>query len=283
MSGKSYVIIDGELILEDSSTQLNFNGRSVKYGDGFFETIHYHHSKALFLHLHAQRMIKTAKLLKFDFPAHWMPTFFDDQIQKLAAANHVNNGRINIVFTRDTEGFYLPLDKKFRYQISLTPAADKEEVYILNETGLKLGEYRELIKTSNYLSSLKTNNGLIYVMAALYAKANQLDECLIFNDVGRVAEAVSSNIILVKNDTLITPPFSEYGIDGVMKKVLFQKASAYGYKVEEYPIYPEDLYSCDEVWLTNVMKGIQWVGDYRGKSFGNSVATNIISLLNNSL
>lgn len=283
MADRSYVIIDGELVLKDSSTQLDFNGRAVKYGDGFFETIHYNRSKALFLHLHTQRMIKTAKLLKFDFPAHWMPTFFEDQIKKLAAANHINNGRINIVFTRETEGFYLPLDKKFRYQINIEPGNEKSDVYALNEEGLKLGEYRELIKTSNYLSSLKTNNGLIYVMAALYAKANQLDECLIFNELGRVAEAISSNILLVKNETIITPPFSEYGIDGVMKKVVFQKAAAYGYQVEEYPIYPEDLFSAEEVWLTNVMKGVQWVSDYRGKTYGNAVATNIISLLNNSL
>jgi len=283
MASKTYVIVDGELLLEEEVKQLSFNGRSVKYGDGFFETIRFQKSKALYLHLHTQRMIKTAKLLKFDFPAHWMLTFFEDQIKKLAVANHLTNGRVNIVFSRETEGYYLPKDKKFRYQISISPIEEKEQIYSLKENGLKLGEYRELIKTSNYLSSLKTNNGLIYVMASMFAKANQLDECLIFNEAGRVAEAISSNIILLKNDALITPPFSEYGIDGVMKKVIFQKASAYGYKVEEYPIFPEDLFSADEVWLTNVVNGISWVAEYRGKNYGHSVATNIISLLNNSL
>jgi branched-chain amino acid aminotransferase len=274
-----YIILDGELVEKQSALTPIFESRSGKYGDGFFETIHFFDSKLLYFHLHHQRLTKTARLLKFDLPEHWNETFFEDKIAQLARANNVEFGRVSIQFRRDTEGYYLPLDKRFRFHISIEKQQNRDAVYELNEKGLVLGEYRELTKTSNFTSGLKTCNALIYVLASMHAKIHQFDECLIFNEEGRVAEGVSSNIIIVKQDTIVTPPFSEYGIDGVMKKVIMQKAAAYGYKTEEYAIYAEDLFSSDEVWFCNVMQGLRWVGEYRGKVFQNAVAKNLSSIL----
>lgn len=279
MSKGKYVILDGEIAELEKTLYPLFQERSGKYGDGFFETIHFFDNKPLYFHLHFQRLAKTARLLKFDLPAHWDEAFFETQIGKLASANKVEFGRVSIQFRRDTEGHYLPLDKRFRFHISIEKGLKRDWVYQLNEQGLALGEYRELTKTSNFTSGLKTSNALIYVLASIHAKIHQFDECLIFNDEGRVAEGIKSNIIIVKQDTLVTPPFSEYGIDGVMKKVIMQKAVAYGYKTEEYPIYAEDLFSSEEVWFCNVMQGLRWVGEYRGKVFQNAVAKNLSSIL----
>jgi len=273
-----YVILDGE-ILKHTDTQIPiYSQRAAKYGDAFFETIKLQNSKALYLHLHFERAKKTATLLKFDFPESWNVNYFESLIQKICQANKISNGKINLLFSRDTEGLYLPSNKSFRYFMSLESL--DEELYVLNEKGLNIGEYRELIKNSNFTSTLKTSNALIYVLAAIYAKHHQFDECLIFNEAGRVAECISSNIMLVIKDKIVTPPFSEYGLDGVMKKVIIQKAEAYGYLTEQYPIYAEDLFAADEVWCTNVMKGLQWVGEYRGKTYQNAIAKNVVALLN---
>ena len=275
----NYVIKNGE-ILEADQVSTSYFGRSNKYGDGFFETIYLFNGNILYWHLHYQRLSKTAKLLQYDLPAAWDSPFFEQQIVKLASANNIITGRVTIHFNRDVEGYYLPTGSGFHYLIQIVPQQNEGLPYQLNEEGLVLGEYRELIKTSNYTSTLKTSNALIYVLAAIDAKKHKWDESLIFNEYGRVAECVSSNIVLCFDDKLVAPSFGEYGIDGVMRHVLFQKAEAYGYRTELYPIYPEDLFSAQEVWLTNVMKGITWVKEYKGKQYSNDKASQLLGLLN---
>lgn len=274
-----YVIKNGELVLEDDAKTSYFS-RAVKYGDGFFETIFLFNGKPLYWHLHAQRLLKTSKLLQFNFPKDWNESYFLEMILKVAKANKISTGRVTIVFSRDVEGYYLPTGKGFHYLIQVKKLDLVDNPYQLNEKGIVLGEYRELVKNSNFTSTLKCNNALIYVLASLYASKNGYDETLIFNEQARVSECISSNIILYTNGKLITPPFNEYGVDGIMKTVLLQKASAYGYKVDQYPIHPEDLFSAQEIWLTNVMSGLRWVKEYRGKHYSNDSALQMIGLLN---
>jgi branched-chain amino acid aminotransferase len=274
-----YAIKNGE-IHEESSLKTSYFSRSVKYGDGFFETIYLFNGKILYWHLHAERLAKTAKLLHFNLPQDWDANYFSEMILKLAKSNDISSGRVTIVFTRDVEGYYLPTGNGFHYVIQVSKMNKKDKPYELNSEGLKLGEYRELIKNSNYTSTLKCNNAMIYVMASLFASKQGFDETLIFNENGRVSECISSNIILLKNGSLVTPPFNEYAIDGIMKKVVLQKAEAYGYKVDQYPIHSEDLFSAQEVWLTNVIKGLQWVKEYRGKVFEDNSAKQMVSLIN---
>jgi len=275
---QQYVILDGEIVKYTDTQIPIYSQRAAKYGDSFFETIKLQNGQPLYLHLHFERAKKTATLLKFDFPDNWTVNYFETLINKLCQANKISNGKVNLLFSRDTEGLYLPLNKGFRYFMSVE--SSQEELYVLNEKGLQIGEYRELTKNNNFTSTLKTSNALIYVLAAIYAKHHRFDECLIFNEAGRVSEFISSNIMLVIKDKIITPPFSEYGLDGVMKKVILQKADAYGYPTEQYPIHSEDLFSADEVWCTNVIKGLQWVGEYRGKTYQNALAKNVVALLN---
>lgn len=277
MSG--YIIANGDLV-QESDIHASYFGRAVKYGDGFFETIYLHETKLLYFHLHFERLSKTARLLQFSLPDSWNIEFFEKQIRKLASANKIKSGRVNIVFSRDVEGKYYPNGKGFYYFMKIESKENNGLAYNFSNEGLNLGEYRELVKNSNFTSTLKTNSALIYVLASLYSHKHKFDECLIFNEFGRVAECISSNIILIKKDKLISPPFSEYGLDGVMKKVIFQKADAYGYETSQYPIFAEDLFAADEIWLSNVMNGLRWVQNYRGKSYQSSLAQQMIALLN---
>ncbi len=275
-----YIIFNGDLKLHDEFTSPIYSSRAAKYGDSFFETIKLFKGLPLNFYLHFQRIVKTAKLLKYDLPEMWDESFFEALIAKMLRANEVEYGKINIIFSRDTNGLYMPNDKVFNLFMSVMEEKHSLQAYTLNEIGLKLGEYRELIKNSNFTSTLKTGNALTYVLAAIYAKNNKYDECLLFNENGRVAECISSNIILIKNEALISPPIAEYGLDGVMKKVVFQKAEAYGYITQHYPIFAEDLFNASEIILTNSVQGIQWVGNYRGKSYLCPIAKNLLSILN---
>ena len=81
-------------------------------------------------------------------------------------------------------------------------------------------------KPAMHFSHIKTNNYLPYLMGALWAKENKLDDAVILNNYNRVADATIANIFLVKNSIITTPSLSEGCVDGVMRKYLlhsFQK------------------------------------------------------------
>ncbi|MGZ4059383.1 MAG: aminotransferase class IV, partial [Bacteroidia bacterium] len=72
------------------------------------------------------------------------------------------------------------------------------------------------------LSSIKSANSAIYVMAGINKIQQKLDECLLLNDKHHIIEAISSNIFAVKNGVLYTPPVSDGCVDGVMRKKLLR-------------------------------------------------------------
>jgi branched-chain amino acid aminotransferase len=117
-------------------------------------------------------------------------------------------------------------------------------------------------------------------MAGLHAAENNWDDCVIINDSGRIAETVSSNIFTVNGEFINTPPLSEYCVDGVMRKVVMQLAGAYGYSVQENPITAISLGAADEIFVSNAVKGIQWVGEYGGKSYKNATSKKLSDMLN---
>lgn len=179
--------------------------------------------------------------------------------------------RIRLTIFRDSEGLYTPNDSN----VCLVTEINAETgigPYQWQEEGLNIGTYKELVKNSNYTSTLKTCSALIYTLAGLYAKEHGLDDVVIFNEYGRPCESVSSNIFVVKGEFLLTPPISEYCIDGVMRKVIMQLADAYGYSLQERPISEIDLSASEEIFTTSATRGISWVADYQGKKLKNTVS-----------
>ena len=86
---------------------------------------------------------------------------------------------------------------------------------------------------------------------------------------------------MVLNGKLITPPLSEGCLNGVMRKQILNLASKVeGLQVEEREISPFDLQKADELFISNVIKGIQPISKYRKKEFGTILVTKLVALLN---
>ena len=65
-----------------------------------------------------------------------------------------------------------------------------------------------------------------------------------------------------------------------MRRVVMQLAGAYGYSVQENPITAISLSAADEIFISNAVKGIQWVSEYGGKSYKNATAKKLADMLN---
>jgi branched-chain amino acid aminotransferase len=136
------------------------------------------------------------------------------------------------------------------------------------ETGLVLGVFPKGRKSCDGFSHLKSNNYLLYSMAAKYAQSHGWDDCLVLNSQERIADSSIANLFYVKGETLYTPPLSEGCVAGVMRRWLIGALPAAGLKVVEKPVAPEDLIMAEEVFLSNAVRGVRWVGNFAGNIYG---------------
>jgi branched-chain amino acid aminotransferase len=101
------------------------------------------------------------------------------------------------------------------------------------------------------------------------------------NNQKHVVEALNANLFLVKGNVIKTPPLSDGCIKGVMRKQIIDIIKLLpDFTIEESSISPFELQQADELFLTNVIMGIQPITKYRKKEYGNSVAKDLLGKLN---
>jgi len=161
-----------------------------------------------------------------------------------------------------------------RVRLSINRCDDKPEyiiesssldpkTYQWNEAGLSIGIFEDARKSCDAFANLKSANRLPYVMAGLYAIENSLDDCLLLNTEGNIADSTISNLFLIRDDMIITPSLDEGCVAGVMRRYLISKLQAASYQLQERSCSIKDLFKADEVFLTNAIRGIQWVRSYK--------------------
>lgn len=272
-----YTFYNGRRV-DPEAPVLSANSRSYRYGDGFFESMRLIHGRLHYASRHIERIEKSILLLHFSQPVGVVLGDFETWIENQCAGLEVKHARIRCTFFREGQGFYLPENCETHNILEIIPT--DVVGYPLNAVGLVLGNFKELTKNSNYLSVLKTTSSLIYVMAGIHAREKSYDELVLYNEMGRVCEGISANIFGVTGEFIITPPISEFCIDGVMRRAVIELAQEYGYVVIERPLGEVELSSCREIFFTNASRGIQWVGDYMGKRLTNTTSRVLSERLN---
>lgn len=272
---------------------INFNGkiapadkplftahnRSFRYGDALFETIRVINGTPQFIEKHIERLKIGMKFLKMDISSEYTPDYFNQLIIELSKNNNIQkDARVRLSVFRNNGGYYTPLTNEVSFLIEIEN--NTEMGYVLNKDGYKIDVFQELTKNLNSLSFIKSANGLVYVLAGIYKKQHDLDECIILNNQGNVAEAISSNIFTVKNGVLYTPPLSEACVNGIMRQQIINIAKENRIAVYENPIALNVLLNSDELFLTNAINGIRWVGQYKEKQYSNTTSVLLVEKLN---
>jgi branched-chain amino acid aminotransferase len=104
--------------------------------------------------------------------------------------------------------------------------------------------------------AMKASNLLNNALAAREAYAKGAFEAILLNTRGEVAEAAGSNVFMVKDGHVLTPPLSCGILEGITRAITLELAAATGVPVEESLLYPEDLRTADEMFLTSSLKEI---------------------------
>lgn len=272
-------IIHNEQEKPDSIPYLNSSNRAFKFGDGVFESIRVIDGKAINIGSHVKRLLSGMQALEIEIPANFCTEFFQKQLQFLIAKNNITaGGRARLSVYRESGGNYLPLSNKAGFILEVHHHDTNK--FTLNEKPLRIDVYDEIKKPFNKISAFKTSSSLLYIMATLFAQKENLDDVLLINDKGNIIEASASNVFIVSNGVLYTPPIQEGCVGGIMRMFLINTAIANGIKVYECNLTPQNFLAADEILLTNAIKGIQWVGSYRSKRYFNDVAKKLTHLVN---
>ena len=269
---------NGTIISEDA-TVLTKN-RAFLYGDAVFETVKIINNKILFLEDHYFRLMSAMRVVRMEIPMNFTMEFLEEQILSTVENNQViDSARARITVYRNDGGYYLPQNNTVSYLIHAVGLENK--VYTIENKRYEVDLYKDFYITKQLLSSVKTTNKIINITGSIYANENGLDNCLLLNDSKNVVEALQGNIFMLQGNKLITPPISEGCLNGVMRRQILGLAKKIeNIEVVEGVISPFDLQKADELFITNVIKGIQPITQYRKKEFSTNMAEKLGVKLN---
>jgi branched-chain amino acid aminotransferase len=266
-----------------SEVFLPHNNRAFLYGDGVFETVKILNGKILFSEDHYFRLMAAMRIVRMEIPMNFTLEYFESQILMLADAEGFSeSARARITVYRNDGGFYLPLDRTVTFIITVSSLENR--LYEIVKGQYEVDLYKDFYISAQLLSTIKTTNKMINITGSIYASENDLDNCLLLNDSKNVVEALQGNLFMLTGNKLVTPPISEGCLNGIMRKqVLVLAKSTENIEVAEEAISPFDLQKGDELFITNVIKGIQPVTKYRKKDYKSELANELLKKLNDSI
>lgn len=274
------VNINGELV-EKENAVIAMGNRGLAYGDAVFETIRVINSKIIFWEDHYFRLMASMRIMRMEIPSSFSPEFLEEEILELIKQNDLEATPVRIRFTvyRQEGGFYTPETLNIDYIIETSVL--KDPFYLLDTGTYEIELFKDHYINSGLLSTIKTNNKAVNVLGSIYAKENDYSNCLLLNENKMVVEALNGNVFLVKDNVIKTPPLTEGALNGIIRKQLLSIIKTMDqYTLEEAAISPFELQKADELFITNVIVGIQPVSRYRKKVYGGEVAKDLLSKLN---
>jgi branched-chain amino acid aminotransferase len=261
----------------------DFDNRAFAFGDGLFETIRMVRGKAAFWEDHYFRLMAGMRILRMEIPMDFTPEYFESMFAELLNANGLDqaSARMRLTVYRKTGGRTTPTQRGVDWV--LTMERIPEEMYTLNAQGLTIDLYKDHFKPRGLLSNYKTLQCLPYVLGGIFAAENQLDDVLLLNDEKMVCEATTSNVFVCMGEELITPPLESGCVRGIVRKQILKNAASIGLTAVERNLTSFELLKADEVWLTNAIAGIKWVGRYRTSNYAHTKAQAMVQVLNQAV
>ena len=267
-------------LIVSSSDNLLQNNRAFLYGDGVFETLKIVDNKILFLEDHYFRLMSAMRIVRMEIPMNFTMEYLEEQILLTVNENNFTaSARARITIYRNSGGNYLPEINSISFLIAVSHL--ENQLYIIDKQIYEVDLYKDFYVAKQLLSTLKTTNKIINITGSIFAHENGLDNCLLINESKNVVEALQGNLFMLIGSKLITPPVSEGCLNGIMRKQILDLAKKMdNVEVVEEPISPFDLQKADELFITNVIKGIQPITKYRKKEYATVFANEVLKKLN---
>lgn len=226
---------------------LDITNRGFLYGDGLFETIMFKDGKIKFLERHLDRLHRGMKALGMIPNKDINFTNIENQVPQLVKVNNISHhARVKLQVWRKSGGLFTPLNNETDYLIivqeQLSGSAIKLEADISQEVKINYSQF----------SRFKTCNMLPYILAGLEKEKRKIDELIILNGHGFVAECSAANIFWVKDGTYFTPSLESGCIEGIKRAVILEELNRRNIQYKEILEGPDSLYNADFAFASNV-------------------------------
>lgn len=247
---------------------------AMRYGVGLFETMLVRNGTVQLADYHMERLVSGMVTLGFPPPALFTPDYLlGEALRTVRKCGWQALCRVRLQVYWGAGGIAGPESNKPYYQIDCYGLEAHQTE--LNEHGLVVGLASGIAKSADTLSNLKSCNALVYAMASKQAHLHKWNDALICNTAGHIIESTIANIFWVEGDKIFTPPLTEGCVAGVMRRHLLQLVP----DIAEMPLTSERLLMADEVFVTNAIRGVRWIGAIEDKKYGSAYARKVAALL----
>jgi len=276
---KEFINFNGKL-LEKDKYSLELSNRAFRFGDSIFETIRVFNGKIIFISQHYNRLIKTLGIVKINIPEFFTEEYLNSEIIKLINNKLTPNARVRLTIWRKSSSniYFVDGSDSFDFVIEYSELTDNNFSNNINDYEIDI--FEDIYKPTGILSQIKSNNVLLHSIAGSVVKEKSINNIVLLNEKGCITEAVNANIFIVKNEIIITPKSSDGCVEGIMRNNIVEIIKKQtSYKVEIRSIHKNELLSCDEIFLTNSIIGIQSVMKYKNTNYYTRITSEIKTLV----
>ncbi len=232
------------------SAKISILDRGFSYGDGLFETMRAYKGKVFRLGWHMDRLFDSLPLIGMDLPVTQRE--MADIVRETVDRNSWPSAYVRLMVTRGEAPPGLLYDAGLPATVAVlaqpyNPPSPKKyqkgvSVVLVHDGAAPMGNLAHKVKSCNFLP------GIIF---RTEAKGEGCEEAFLLDRQGRLTEGTTSNIFLVKNGILKTPPLNQYVLAGVTRRAVLGLANQLKIPVREENLSPFDLYTADEAFITN--------------------------------
>jgi branched-chain amino acid aminotransferase len=261
--------IDGKYSDRDTAMVSVFD-HGLLYGDGVFEGIRVYGGRVFRLGPHLSRLYASAQAIALKIP---MPQpEMQRMVEEAVGRSGIAEGYIRLVITRGVGD--LGLDPRKCPKPSVICIVDTIAIWPKDryERGLTSITAATPINHRESLSPrIKSLNYLPHILAKIEGVNAGVDEAIMLDPAGYVAEATGMNLFTVSGRKLRTTPDYAGILRGITRDAVMQVAGEGGYEAEEYPLTRYDLYTADEMFLTGTAAEVIGIVKLDGRTIGAGV------------
>lgn len=231
-------------ILAEADFRLPPGDRAFQYGDGLFETVRYEAGRLWFWPDHFDRLTTGMIALHLNQPQNFTVQTLHQLVLNLLRANGLSDqpARVKVQVWRQTGGLYTPATNAANLLITVRSG---QPFAITRKT--KIGIYDTFRVTPSPVSAFKTLNALPYILAGIYKQENGLDDVILLDAQGHLAECIASNLFWFRDEILYTPSLQTGCVNGIARRQVLRAFS----DVQEGLFLPAALDDTDAVFATN--------------------------------
>ena len=254
-------VLHNDRICEASEPSLSPGQVGLLSGWGVFTTIRVADGVLFAFERHWARICRDAAALHVPLPTE--SENVRHQLLELVEANHARNSTLRLVIVRNTGGMWAsPATGRPADIIALTTDSKQWGAAV------KLAYVADARHAANPFSGTKSLSWAYNLTWVEQAQARGLDEVVLLNEHGHVAECTSANIFAAVANQVWTPPLSAGCLPGITRELLLGEVHVPGIELIEKDLTPSDLESADEVFITSTTRNLLPVVEIEGRKTG---------------